>query len=83
MGDKVAKAQKERDDALHGLFDAMSDALTYCERFDLMARHAQDIALVSQVAKKTKQCAKFISNYAKRTSFGLSRSSSHQHAASC
>ena len=69
-GSKVAKAQQDRDDALQELFDAMSDALGHCDRFDLVATHKSDRDLISKIALKTQECAVFISEYAEQTNFG-------------
>lgn len=48
----------------------MSDAFVLSDRFDSTAKHAFDRATVAKLAEKTKECAEFISEYAKQTRFG-------------
>ena len=62
--------QRDRDDALAELFQAMSTGLSHVMRFDKVAVAKDDKDVIRKVAEKTQECAQFISEYTKTTSFG-------------
>ncbi|KDQ10779.1 hypothetical protein BOTBODRAFT_177852 [Botryobasidium botryosum FD-172 SS1] len=68
-GYKIAVAQKDRDDALSELLESMSTALDQVCRFDKIAQHELDKSVISQVAKKTNECALFIEKYCETKRF--------------
>ncbi|KDQ19591.1 hypothetical protein BOTBODRAFT_443637 [Botryobasidium botryosum FD-172 SS1] len=68
-GYKIAKTQKERDDALSELLESMATALDLVCRFDKTALHKDDKDVILKVAKKTNECALFIKAYASTESF--------------
>ncbi|KDQ13532.1 hypothetical protein BOTBODRAFT_370115 [Botryobasidium botryosum FD-172 SS1] len=70
-GYKIAKSQKERDDALSELLESMATALDLVCRFDRTALHKDDKDVILKVAKKTNECALFIKAYTSTKSFAL------------
>ena len=62
--------QRDRDDALSELFQAMSTGLSHIIRIDKIAAGEEDKAVILKVAKKTQECALFISEYTNTPGFG-------------
>lgn len=62
--------QRDWDEALSELFEAMSTGLSHVVRFDKVAMAEEDKAVILKVAKKTQECALFISEYTNTPGFG-------------
>ena len=48
----------------------MSTAIGHLNRFDIVAMHVDDKAMIGQVSRKISECSKFIEKYARLTGFG-------------
>ena len=52
------------------LFETMSTAISHLNRFDVVAMHVDDKAMIGKVSKKISECSKFVERYARITGFG-------------
>ena len=55
---------------MHGLLETMSDAIDHLNRFDVVAIHRDDKAMINKIARKISECSTFVEKYAETTGFG-------------